>query len=374
MSYRVLHVFDYYLSETMQWLEDLWISSDTDVEHHLASLFYSHRRSKFPRIEHFGLSCEYPISIFSKLQTRLKQSYYEDLILNYVKKKSIDIVHFHFGNIAIKFHELIPKLQCKIFISLYGFDYEYLPYRNPITLDFYRRFARLGVHYIVEGTYSKKLLISYLISSDQIHVVQMYYNRNLNSSIKPWMLPCQLLQVATFSEKKGQLFLLEAISKSGVKNLLKVNFYGEQVEHSYFRELELCIRKNKLMQVSLNSKLLTNDYQVVLSNTHIGVNLSMKSKTNETEGGCPMFLKDAISCSKPVFTTKHCDIPDLAIGHFNSWIIDENDLQGAAHTIKEIVSISSRDYSKLCHNAYQSALNKINSGWTRMNIIKAYRN
>ncbi|MEP7196638.1 MAG: glycosyltransferase [Saprospiraceae bacterium] len=373
MYFKVLHILDYYLPETMQWIEDLFNLSEESVQHHVASLYYKKEKIKFPIVSNFGIVTTYPIPIFNKISNIVRFSYYEDRLFEYIKENRIDAVHFHFGNMAIKFDKVLMQLKCLTFISLYGYDYEYLPVNKPETLEFYRKFASHGTKFVVEGSYSKKLLVSYGIPLSQICIVQMLYNRSFTLDLKEWKKPINLLQVASYSEKKGQLILIEALAKSSCSKEFKLDFYGEIVNPHYFKELSKCITRNKLKNIKLNDKLSFPNYISKLKNSHMVVNLSNKSSLSDTEGGCPVFLKDALSLGKPLLTTSHCDIPDIAINNYNAWIVNEKDVKATSNAIQEIERLNARTYLKYCRNAFQSAFSKTNSNWTLNCLINAYK-
>lgn len=372
MSYKVLHVIDYYLQETMNWVEELMIQTENQIDHSIAAVYNSQKYNRFRIISGFGTCSSYPPGLLKKTITRLNQSTYEKNLIDYVKENQIDAVHFHFGHIAIRFINLFAKLNCKKFVSLYGFDYEYLVHKNIKTLSYYQSMSAQGTHFIVEGNYSKKLLESYKIPTSQIHIVQKFFNRNRSINHLTLSFPIKILQVATYTEKKGQLQLLESLGQSGLKDNFIVEFYGERLESQYYSELIQTKSKYKLNNVSFGGKLKFPDYLNKLSNTHIISNLSNKSKSADTEGGCPVFIKDAFSLAKPALTTRHCDIPELAVDSYNSFIASENSIQEIIQNLFRVKNLNNRTYLKLCNNAYESALSKIKSDWTQKSLLKAY--
>jgi len=372
MSCKVLHIFDIYLPETMEWLLDSLRLTEDRIEHHIACLYYLHRPIEYKKVKRYGISSSYPIPFWNKVYSRMTHIKYERILMEYVDQQNIDIVHFHFGNMAIKFKRILEKLTCKKLISLYGFDYEYLPTMQPQTIDYYCSLSKSGAQFIVEGNYSKKLLISYGIKDESIIILQMIFKRAESFKFNPWEWPIRLIQVASFTEKKGQLQLLEAIHKSNVADKFCLEMYGEVIDQSYAMELKKYLLKSKLNNCILNNKISKKEYLSKLSRAHIAANLSKHSSNNDSEGGCPVFLKDALALSKPLLTTTHCDIPELAINQYNSWIVPEGDVAGAANKLKEISVLSSAEYYRYARDAYFSAQGKINSNWTRDGFLNVY--
>ncbi|NOT38291.1 MAG: glycosyltransferase [Saprospiraceae bacterium] len=372
MSYKVLHIVDYYLQETMNWLEELLIQTESDVEHSIAAIFNSGNHTRFKIIPGFGMQSTYPPSFTKKIVARLKQSTFESNVVDYINKNNIDVVHFHFGHIAIRFKNIIAKIKCKKFVSLYGFDYEYLVHNNPSTLKDYRYLSSRDVHFIVEGNYSKALLDSYKIPSSQIHIVQMFFKRSVEINQVQLSYPIKILQVATYTEKKGQLQFLEALGHSGLGNFFIVEFYGEKMSELYFQQLEESVKKYNLQSIRFGSKITISEYLNKLRECHFIVNLSNKADSGDTEGGCPVFIKDAFSLAKPAITTNHCDIPEIAVHNYNSFISSENNIHHVIDNLSKIVQLNQRSYLAMCKAANETARPKCENDWTRHSLLKAY--
>lgn len=57
----------------------------------------------------------------------------------------------------------------------------------------------------------------------------------------------------------------------------------------------------KHVQIRFHSKISFEQYKLILQQSDVAVNLSRRSKEFDTEGGCPVFVKDALWFGKPVF-------------------------------------------------------------------------
>ncbi len=367
----MLHIIDYYLPETMNWLEKQLQCTSKKIEHHVAAIYYSGDKHEFIQICSIGIKSSYPVPTINKLRSQFLIHLWKKELDNYIQREKINAVHFHFGNMAIRFSDWLINLKCPKFISLYGFDYEYLPNKEKRTIDYYKKFSDHGAVFLVEGHYSKNLLLNYGISKDSISIVRMYFDRFSLFQTIPLFQPVQLIQVASYSEKKGQLLLLQSLSRFKNRSAFQITMHGEQVDKNYSKELKNIVEKEKL-NVALGNKISTRNYINKLKQSHVAVNLSRRSKENDTEGGCPVFIKDAWSCSKPVFTSWHCDIPEFAIHDYNSWLIEENSISDCLEQLNRINAISARNYLKMCHNSYSSAQAYIRNEVTLNDIIRAY--
>ncbi len=372
MSFKVVHVVDYYIQETMNWLEELLQSSKNDVEHIIAAEYFSNENFSFKKLEGFGINANYPPNLINRIGSKVRHITKSNLLKNYIIKTSVDAIHFHFGHMGIRYLNVIESLPCKKFISLYGFDYEYLIQSKPETLVQYLELARLNVIFIVEGSYSKRLLESYHIPSQQIKIVQMFYKRDRLINYLPIRPPFQLFQASSYTEKKGHLTLLEALSLNKHNNLFHIQFNGEVMDIGYFKEINRVIKFNKLNGVTLGPKISLNTYLNRIIQSHAIISLSRKAESGDTEGGCPVIIKDAFALAKPVLTTLHCDITDIAIHNYNSWLIKENDVQSCCEILNIFQRLSDKDYRYFCKSAYETALQKTNSEWTKIKLLETY--
>ena len=135
-SIRVLHLFESYLSLTKNWAFSLIDNlPDTKViiasKHFQLCNFYS---SKFEYIE-------FPLKIFNnpkgvfwlKVINKIISAFLK-LYPWYVLKtcKKCDLMHSHFAIVGWDYSWLAKKLQIPHVVSFYGYDYESLPFRNPV--------------------------------------------------------------------------------------------------------------------------------------------------------------------------------------------------------------------------------------------------
>lgn len=358
----------------MNWLQELFLATESEVNHTIAAIYRSSDENRYKILEGFGLQITYPPNHFNRICSFLTQGIDEMKMIEYSKNENIDAVHFHFGNVALRFEKILNKLNCKKFISLYGFDYELLIRKNPETLNIYRKLAKGGANFIVEGRYSKKLVESYGIPTSQIYIVEMFFQRALKPAYIPWIIPIRLMQAATYTEKKGQLILLEALSRLRESQMFIVDLYGEVVDPNYYKELKHILKINKLNSVNLNPKITLNLYIEKLKNSHVVASLSKHTEKGDSEGGCPVIIKDSFSVGKPVLTTDHCDIPDIAIHQYNAWLVKENCIHQAKEALQQLTRISERKYLHFCKSAWETAIEKLQSEWTRSCLLQAYQN
>jgi len=370
---KVLHILDYYLPVTMNWIGRLIESTEQDVTNYISSKYYSPDQTQLDtRFKNFGIASTYPVKTSKKLINIFFKRSFELQIKKFVELEKIDIIHFHFGNIAIEYIRLIRKFGNKCVVSLYGYDYEYLCHLKPTTKKYYLEMASIGVKFVVEGSYSKSWLESIQIPSVNIKMVHMLFPNELKKEKHFSNSKILLSQPATYTEKKGQDSFLNALASSKCKDRFVVQMHGEIADPNYHKELLKIIKFGNLKQVTLDTKISFSEYGKLLQKSNFIFNLSQRSKNNDTEGGVPMILKDALASGTPVLTTSHCDIPDWISHGYNGFLNLERDISGVTNSLESIAQLSQTDYQRLCSSAFESVRLKVNAEITKSELIDLY--
>lgn len=372
MSFKVLHIIDCFLPETMNWLERLLEESSDACEHHIYADFYTCKLNPLFQYAGGSIQSAYPIPLKNKIRILLQRNQNENQLLKYIKTHNIQLIHFHFGHVAIHYRDWIQKAGLPFCISLYGFDYEYLVHKKPGTKTAYVQLAKLGGRFIAEGNYSKNLLVEYKIPKNQLLIVHMLYARNKIESNKQFSHPIKLLQTASYTPKKNQRGLVEALQDRHAGKFI-IEFYGEIVDRKYYNELFKLVQSRRNHCIKLNSKLSLDQYIGILNDTHFIVNLSKRTDQNDTEGGCPVFLKDGLSIGKPVISTRHCDIPELICNDYNGFLLPEDEISAVSDLLDRLIAMPQYDFIKLCRNAEESVSCNIQQKLTRKELLNVYQ-
>ncbi len=360
MTIRILHFVDYYLPETMNWIQRLVQSTGPNYVHHFCAQYYHPGyKDQIGFWSRFGSESEYPVPTLKKIWSRAYSLVHRKNLEDAIALEKIDILHFHFGHVALHHFHLIRLMGRRCVVSLYGFDYEFLVHKKPEVKRKYAEMADCGACFITEGNYSSRLLESYHIPRSKIRQVHMLFLEKFPIQIRPLSHPCILFQAASYTEKKGQDVLLKALANSRSRHHFRLILNGETVDPVYHRELEQIIRLNKLENVTLGPKISTEKYFHLLQASHFICNLSKRSKWNDTEGGIPVLLKDALCAGKPVLSTFHCDIPDTVVSGYNGFLFDENDDLEVSQCLDHISAMSPKAYVRLSYHAAESVRMKL---------------
>lgn len=372
MSYRILHIVDQWLPDTMNWLDALLQSSSTKCEH---LIFCEYRIHEGPDHWEFIMKqrqLDYPITKWQRLIKYFKRQEFADTLKQFAKEGNVDLIHIHFGHMATRYYRELMETGKPLLISLYGFDYEYLVHAHPRILETYLKLASVGASFIVEGQYSKSLLMKYGITATQIHIVHLLFRRNEHINCIRYRGPVRLLQVATYTEKKNQLGLLEALQDRHAGKFV-VKFFGENKDKQYTQELMKLQKIRNKHSILIGKKISFEDYLKQMRTSHFTIQWSKRSKNFDTEGGCPVFIKDSLSLACPVISSRHCDIPDIIVHRYNGFLTEEQDLYNLSELLDEILLISPLDYLKLQRNALQSVNQNIEGNLCGSELIGIYK-
>lgn len=345
---EVLHLVDTYLPLTMRWLEQMMALTEGRCSHAIYADHYICEPPQGRRPVNFYRVNTYPLSWRVRLQRWVQRPEPETGTL-----KGVALMHVHFGHMALRHAEFLLNSDIPFCISLYGFDYEYLVQRKPKALEGYRRLAQGGGVFIVEGNYSRSLLIGYGIPAESIHTAHMLFDRGLMAQRLPVGGPLNLVQLATFTEKKNQLGVLEAL-KSRHAGKFAFTLCGEPNDRSYYREIAGWVRRHPEHSVALRGPLDEGRYLQAIRHAHWSVQWSRRTEKGDTEGGCPVFLKDSLALGRPVLASPHCDIPDLLVHGYNGLLAEEGNEEALTAQYDFLLRCSPKQQVGFQKNAWHS--------------------
>lgn len=372
MSYRVLHLVDVWLPLTMNWLESLLNQSADRCEHHVFATHYV--REVFPPLhatEKLPFQ-NYPISTYQKIQHKFLKKLRFRQFKEQILRVKPQLIHVHFGHVATEYLDVLAASGIPYCVSLYGFDYEYLPRQKPQTIEKYRLMAQQGALFLVEGNYSFQLLLNYGIPRTNVRKFHMLFQRHESPTIESWQRPIRLLQVATYTEKKNQLHFLECLKKKH-SGSFSIRMHGETRDPSYYRQLLQWHKKNPEHDVRILPLIPFDAYLSALAVCHVAVQWSQHASNGDSEGGCPVFIKDSLVSARPVISSRHCDITDWLAHGFNGFLTEPNDKIACTDLLDQLLSLSATCYRRLQRNALNSVYENMEPSHGRDALLEVYR-
>jgi colanic acid/amylovoran biosynthesis glycosyltransferase len=153
----------------------------------------------------------------------------------------------------------------------------------------------------------------------------------------------RVLIAATFTEKKGIPFALEALARLQNRLDFEVTIIGDAHAHPETqaekqRILAVLSRtglkeRTRLLGYQPHSGLLLEAYR-----HHIFISPSVTASDGASEGGAPVSLIEMAATGMPIVSTRHCDIPNVIQDRVTGWLVEERDIPGLVACIEEVVA------------------------------------
>lgn len=247
------------------------------------------------------------------------------------------LIHAHFGNYGFFSLPLKQRLGIPQVTTFYGYDVSLLP-QNPLwRRNFYELFEG-GECFLVEGNFMKQQLVNAGCPSEKIvvqHIGVQVDSLPFQPRERQPCEPLRLFTAATFTEKKGLAYALEAISiaRQELPNIeLRVLGDGPlrpQIEQR-IRELGLgdCVT---LLGYQAHDVFLKEAYRA-----HLFISPSVTAGSGDNEGGSPVSITEVQATGMPVLSTFHCDIPEVVVQGETGLLAPERDAEALAHNLLEL--------------------------------------
>ena len=364
---KVLHVFNTFLPKTEIWALQLIsrlseIASEVFAIHRdeqgYVGIDLSVKESKAgPLIrKKWNLSSYNPMDIFRKLSINYNLHKLPPLIeelSNHISNTCPNILHFHFGDVAARFLPIIEKTKRTVCISFYGQDYEQLPSQNPDLLKLYHKLSLTKAYFICEGPHGKSILEKYGFRPEQIVVLPLGIQTTHQTPLSKKQNTLSLIQIASFTEKKGQLITVQAIQK--LQNScpgIKLTLVGDDRNPGYASTIKKYIKDEKLEhQISIRPFVPYHQISKILRAHHVFIHPSQYAENLDCEGGAPVILMNAQNAGLPVISTTHCDIPAVVRTGYTGILSPEGQVQGIVDSIKTFYEMDPVQYTCYSQNA-----------------------
>jgi colanic acid/amylovoran biosynthesis glycosyltransferase len=183
----------------------------------------------------------------------------------------------------------------------------------------------MGERVLALGCPQSKLRIHHLgVSVAEIAFQPRTWNRNE---------PLRVLIAASFREKKGIPYALEALGESQRKVPLEITIIGDASRQSSSQaEKQKIIATIEKLQLQSKTRLLGyRPYPVFFEEAykhHLFISPSITASDGDTEGGAPLGIIEMAATGMPVLSTTHCDIPSVIRHGVTGFLARERDIEG----------------------------------------------
>jgi colanic acid/amylovoran biosynthesis glycosyltransferase len=253
-----------------------------------------------------------------------------------------EIIHSHFGTQAWKSMDGAEKTGARHVVSFYGVDACLYPVSQPVWRERYKALFGSAALILCEGPHMAATIESLGCPREKIAVNRLgVVASEIHFEQRKWKpgTPLRVLISATFREKKGIPFALEALGSLKNDIPLEITIVGEATtEERSVREKEKItevIQKRglrdsvRMLGFRPYAELLREAYE-----HHIFLSPSVTAEDGDAEGGAPVSLIDMAATGLILVSSRHCDIPEIVIHGETGLLSDERDIEGIAANIR----------------------------------------
>lgn len=246
------------------------------------------------------------------------------------EQQKTHILHSHFGNRGWEDIGVAQLANLKHIVTFYGYDVNQLPLLHP---KWKARYIQLFDHVdqvLCEGKHMAECIQQLGCSQIKIRVHHLGIAlEEIPFKPRAWTPgePLRFLIAATFKEKKGIPYALEALGRLKNDFPLQITLIGDATEDaSSQREKERILKILDHYQLHSQVRMLGFQPMSVLFHEayqhHIFLSPSVTAEDGDTEGGAPVTILEMLASGMPVVSTRHCDIPSI-IHHKESGFLAE---------------------------------------------------
>jgi len=315
----VVHSLPVWLPRTSPWLYD-------------QVRFLSPEVDSFVLCEQTANLDQFPFNQLYSLSNAPLWRYYQDLGLRKLgfrrhlgyltaiaKKHRAHVIHSHWGNVAWADIPAVKALNLRHVVTFYGKDVNFLPVSQPIWRDRYRELFEHIDCVLCEGSFMAKCIEELGCDRTKIRVHHLGVDIDaIQYQERKWSQgeTLRVLIAASFREKKGIPYALEALGRLQNEVPLEITIIGDSSEDARSH-----VEKEKILE-SLKRNNLVNKTRMLGYQTHavlfeesyrhhVFISPSVTAADGDTEGGAPVALIDMAATGIPIISSLHCDIPSV---------------------------------------------------------------
>lgn len=373
---NTLHLFLDYLHPTQTWVYHL-LESTPEVNIHIAARFYLKKNffhPDFTFIEddlesvhrlHRALSRKKQNNLSRKVVFKLLPALlgsFEKKLVHHVQENQIQLIHAHFAPTAWSYRNLIRQLNLPLVISFYGYDYEKLPFIQPAYQKHYQWLFKHAQSIVCEGPHGASIIQKLGCPPHKIDIIPLGVKMDQSLFVKRTKSKneLRLIQVASFTEKKGQIYSVQAFQQA-LKNCpnMHLTLVGDDKDGDWKTTLDNYVHSHGLGEkIKIQGAVHHSDLPSLLQQFHVFIHPSCYTIDRDCEGGAPIVLLDAQINGLPVISTNHCDIPMEVIHEKTGLLCQERDIGAIASNIETFYSMDQDEYSAYASLARKHVLEK----------------
>ncbi len=383
---RILHLFDRYLNSTMNWAYRL-IRNTPDVQVFIgAGVIFDNafRDPAFQYILPYYQShlppdeWHIPGALgFRARADRFVFNRYQRQLIRAIKRSDIQLLHAHFAQVGCYALPVAAEAGVPLVVSFYGMDYESIPYRKPRYRERYRDLFREAAALVCEGPHGAAALAEMGCPPEKIQVVPLGLALDAIQPLdrnKP-AGQLRLLQAATFTEKKGHRYTIQALAAALSECPgIHLTLAGEKADPHVVRDVLRLIDEWGLQsRVEILDFVPFDRFYAWLGDFDICIHPSCYAANRDCEGGAPVVLLDVQATGMPVISTTHCDIPFEVIHEQTGLLCAERDVEALSRAIIRFCRMGPEEYRAFSMRARNHMLQHFDIRQSGRQIGSLYR-
>jgi colanic acid/amylovoran biosynthesis glycosyltransferase len=258
-----------------------------------------------------------------------------------LKKVRPVLVHSHFGDTGFEAAGLLSRAGIKHVVTFYGYDVNRLPLVFPKWKRRYQTLFQLADRFLCEGPHMAKCLVGLGCPPDKVKVQHLGVEVDkIPFSPRLWdpSRPLRVLITASFREKKGIPYALQAMERVRKQQPIAITIIGDATAHPKDqREKEKILKTLEETGLRDCTRMLGYQPHATLwqeaSSHHIFLQPSVTASDGDTEGGAPVSLIEMAASGMLIVSTRHCDIPNVVHDKETGLLADERNVEQLAEHI-----------------------------------------
>lgn len=237
------------------------------------------------------------------------------------------VIHAHFGDRGVLMLGTALKRRIPLVTTLYGYDVS----KMPREAKWVPRLAWLFEHgdrFLTEGPHMRERLIALGCPAEKVFVQHL--------GVEPAAIPfrprvpdggpTRVLVAASFREKKGLAYGLEAFARVAARRPgeLLLTVIGDGPLGDELRAIATRHRVGGAIRwLGYQPK---DVFLAEALAAHVFLSPSVTAEDGDTEGGAPVTIVEAQATGLPVLATSHADIPNVTLPGRSAYLVPERDV------------------------------------------------
>jgi colanic acid/amylovoran biosynthesis glycosyltransferase len=261
------------------------------------------------------------------------------------RRHGAQIVHSHFGYTGYHAARVVRRLGLRHVVTFYGVDMSALPRQDPRWRERYRFLFERVDQVLCEGPRMAAGVAALGCPPEKLRVHHLGVALgDLPFRVRAWQPgePLRVLIAASFREKKGIPYALEALARVRERVSLEITVVGDAGSDAQSKA-----EKVRILEVVANCRLAPHvrfvGYQPwrwlmeEAYRNHVFMSPSVTAADGDTEGGSPVGLIEMAATGMPVVSSRHADIPEVIEHGVGGWLAAERDVDELEQCLRRLI-------------------------------------